>query len=538
MSTKIRYGSSLDHGKAHAQDHNVWTRRDFLTRMAAGGLAASFTLGNSTVHAYSHHPLQRILNGNQSDRVLVVFQLKGGNDGLSTVVPYENDYYYNKRPNVSIPKSEVHRLENDLGLNPYLGGLHDMYNDGKVAIVQSVGYPEPNLSHFKSTDIWTTASDSSLIQSTGVMGRYFFESTPNYLNDPPDYPLAMQLGKTSSLLMEGPTGTIGMTIQNQKNLASLARGGAFYDEGDVPETAAGNELSYLRLISNNSFKYAAAVQDALGRAENDVEYEKSDGIDKDFSVMARMIKGGLPAQLYLVSLGGFDTHRNQKRNHEKLMERVNSVITRFYQDLAATGDQERVVIMTFSEFGRRPFENGSLGTDHGTAAPLFIIGDKVAGGLHGGAQTLDSFDNKDNLLFSDDFRSVYASVLQDWLGGPPDLVDSVLGHSFDRLEVIGEPISNPVSNERAQVEAFRLEPNYPNPFTDSTRIRFTLPAADHVRLTVYDAAGKEVKVLAERTFGRGEHTVDFGAAGLSSGVYFYRLQAQQGTKTGQMTIVR
>ncbi|MFK7845374.1 MAG: DUF1501 domain-containing protein [Rhodothermales bacterium] len=534
---KSRLGSSLSHGRAHEADHRTWNRRDFLSQLSAGGIAASFMMGSQPVQAYSYHPLAAALQAGDTDRVLVLVQLNGGNDGLNTVIPVQNDTYYALRPNISIPQSEAVSLGSDFGLHPLMAPLESVWGDGNLGIVHGVGYPDPNLSHFRSTDIWSTASNSDEFLSSGWLGRHFESENPDFETSPPAHPLAVQLGQASSLILQGPVGPMGMNIANQNILERLANGGQLYDEVAVPESMHGDQLAFVRTIANDSYHYAGVIHEALTAGENQVAYPEQNVLATDLASVARMIKGGLPTRLYLVSLGGFDTHANQSFRHEALMDDLASAMRAFSDDLNASGHQECVLTMTFSEFGRRVEENGSRGTDHGTAAPLFVMGDAVNGGFYGDAPSLETLDTRGNLIHTTDFRSVYATVLENWLGVEAGSVDALFGQSFDRLDFV-EDGNTGVSTEGEAITSFALEQNYPNPFAQSTSIKFSLSEAEEVKLTVYDVSGKAVSVVANRTYARGEHTVAFDAGSLASGLYIYQLETPSQRISRQMTVVR
>ncbi len=279
------------------------------------------------------------------------------------------------------------------------------------------------------------------------------------------------------------------------------------------------------------------IHDALEVGTNAVDYPEQNNLATDLASVARMIKGGLPTRLYLVSLGGFDTHANQLIRHENLMDDLGQAMRAFQDDLANSGHDECVLTMTFSEFGRRVEENGSRGTDHGTAAPLFVMGKDVNGGFFGDAPSLDALDNKGNLIHSTDFRSIYATVLESWLGVGATAVDDVFGQSFERLDLVNGSGTG-VSTETGAVTAFALHQNYPNPFAHQTTIRFSLAASEEVNLTVYDVAGKAVEVVANQTYASGEHVLPFDAGNLASGVYIYQLKTPTQSFSRQMTVVR
>ena len=431
-----RYGSSLSHGKAHAADHNAWSRRDFLFRMGVGGAAASFMMGNTPMKAYAQHSMFQPLHNIETDRVLVLIQLTGGNDGLNTVVPISNDIYYQNRPNIAISSNDALHLNNDFGLHPNLAGLEEVWGDGNLGIVHGVGYPDPTLSHFRSTDIWTTGSGADDYLNTGWIGRTMGQSFPNYALNPPDYPLVVQLGNSASVLMQGPVGPMGMNILNDDIFERLAEGGSIYDEQNVPNSIYGRELAFARTISNDSYEYASVISDAMSGASNAVNYPGNDNtLSSSLSQVARMIKGGLTTHIYLVGLGGFDTHTNQETRHGQLMEKLGGAMKAFYDDLNATNDGDRVMMMTFSEFGRRLGQNSSNGTDHGAAAPVIVMGNKVAGGFYEPESDL-SQTSAGNVVYSTDFRKVYSSVLRNWLEIDVDATSDVFGGNFGAIPFI------------------------------------------------------------------------------------------------------
>ncbi len=429
-SKNKRYGSSLQHGRAHKADHDAWSRRDFLAQMALGGAATSFMLGSTPVQAYARHSMFESLRDIETDRILVLVQLTGGNDGLNTIVPINNDFYYQRRPSISIGANETVKLNNKYGMHPMMSELEPLWGDGKFGIIHGVGYPDPTLSHFRSKDIWATGSGADDFLNTGWAGRAFDSSYPDYALNPPDFPLAVQLGSAASVILQGPVGPMGMNILSDNIFERLAEGGNIYDETDVPNSIYGQELAFARTISNDSYQYAGRIFDAMSAGDNAVEYPGNNDLGSTMSKIARMIKGGLPTHIYLVGMTGFDTHSNQLARHETLIENLSGAVSKFYEDLKATRDHDRVLIMTFSEFGRRVEENGSKGTDHGEAAPVMVFGGEVAGGFYGTHPDLDNTNGAGNLAYSTDFRTVYSSVLQDWFGFDSSTIQGIFGGSF------------------------------------------------------------------------------------------------------------
>ena len=535
-----RHGSSIEHGKAHAEDHRRWSRRDFLTGLGTLG-AGVFYVAGTPVRAYGSSRLLAELTAVDTNRILVIVQLSGGNDGLNTIIPYNNDIYYNQRPGIAIAKQTASALDlnGDLGMHPAMATLAPYYGDGNMSILQNVGYPDANLSHFRSTDIWMAASDASVVERTGWIGRYLDSEFPDFQQEPPEYPLAVQIGGAVSQMFQGPAANMGMSLISTDFFERLASGGELFDTSSLPQTTYGTEMGYLRSVANDSFLYAEAVRSASDAGANAVEYPANNPLANNLATVARLVKGNLGSKVYHVSQGGFDTHANQLPNHDRLLGWLASGIDVFLRDLAAESDCPEVLIMTFSEFGRRVGQNGSQGTDHGTAAPLFMFGPGVSGGLFGEAPDLDDLDGAGNLNFDIDFRSVYGSVLQDWFGLQPDVVrDALLGFEYDTIPFVADP-ARPVAVEPAeQPETFSLDQNYPNPFNPTTKIHFDIPEHGPVLLEVFDIQGRRVATLVDQTLPAGAHTASFDAGPLPSGVYLYRLVTKHGLQSRKMTLTK
>lgn len=420
-----------------------FTRRDMLrhgvTLVSAAATVPLFLDRTAqAMAAPGDGPRGRRRSAAKGERVLVVVQLAGGNDGLNTVVPVRNDRYYQSRPRLAIQKTDTLRINDDLALPKSAEGLKRLYDDGLLAIVQGVGYPNPNRSHFVATDIWSTGDPEERLHN-GWIGRYFDCTCKG--SDRPDpkrgialvqeSPLAMQgqkftpisFGSPEELAWRGPaTGGRGTTAFNKLNETKRRPG------NDAPTDEAG-ALAYLERMSMDARASAEEIQRATGRggdAERGGAFRlrfKNRGrggeLGEKLEMVKRMIAAGLETRVYYVSMGGFDTHAGQAGRHQNLMQQLGEALNEFTQSLKQDGLLDRVTIMTFSEFGRRVAENGSQGTDHGAAAPLFVIGNQLKAGIHGEHPSLepDMLDAGD-LKWKVDFRSVYAAVLEDWMKAP------------------------------------------------------------------------------------------------------------------------
>lgn len=370
------------------------------------------------------------------NRMLVVVQLGGGNDGLNTVVPYGNGLYYDARPMLAIPQEQVLALDNQIGLNPNLQTFKSWYDEGKLAVVQGVGYPNPNRSHFRSTDIWETANPQTVV-GTGWLGRYL--DTTLCENDCANQIPAAAVGGLLPLSLRGEQVVVPSianleTFQFQTNQRYPQDRQAQVDAITAINEATGNGSNYDALVANTgltAIRNADTIQTATAKYSSAVEYPQNP-FASGLQLLAKLIAGGLSTQIMHVSIGGFDTHSQQAQDHAGLLQAVDSGLAAFYQDLVQMGVADDVLLMTFSEFGRRVRENGSLGTDHGTAAPMFVMGNPAQGGLFGAHPSLSASDLDDNedMVFQVDFRSVYSTVLESWLGVEPT---DILGARYENL---------------------------------------------------------------------------------------------------------
>lgn len=534
---KTRFGSALEHGAAHTDDHARWSRRDFLKTVGLTTAGGAVVLGGLPVQAFGSSSLLHKLRHSNTDRILVLIQLSGGNDGLNTIIPINNDLYYQARPSLAIPKADTLALTDEIGAHPSFEALRPLYDEGHMAILHSVGYPSPDLSHFRSTDIWVSASESDEVVDTGWLGRYLEGDFPNFAEEPTDYPLGVQIGASASMMFRGESASLGMSIASVDLFEQLANQGVLYDEQNVPSNTFGSEIAFVRSVANDSFQYAGAIRDASARGINSVTYPENNALARSLSTVARLIKGNLGARIYHVALGSFDTHANQAGVHANLLLNLATSVRAFYDDLAVDGFSN-TLCMTFSEFGRRVQQNGSNGTDHGTAAPLFLFGNTVEGGFHGTLPDLTDLDDTGNIAYQMDFRSVYATVLQDWFELPPNDVASVLGQPFTPLPLLNTNPGSSTTTERTQPHTFTLHQNYPNPFNPQTTLSYTLMETTPVQVHIYDMQGRLIQTLVHGTQPAGSHTLSFDATHLPSGTYIYQLRTPRHAQSRTMTLLR
>jgi uncharacterized protein (DUF1501 family) len=508
-------------------------RRSFLKQAVQGVVLPSLFTGLST-KAWSNSPFLRSLTGADNDHVLVLIQLAGGNDGLNTLIPLESYSDYNRvRSNIAIPEAKVLRLNknNKTGLHPSLTGLQQLYNNEKLCAIQSVGYPSPDGSHFRSMDIWLSGADSDEYLPTGWAGRFFGQQYPNFPvgfpnDDMPD-PLALQIGSVLSPVFLSPNGFSALAIESDLDFYNLIN--AIQDP--APNTPSGNEITYLRSIARQTNKYSEAIRSAAQKVTQQFSgYPANNSLAAQLKAVARLIGGGLKTKIYMVGIGGFDTHGNQVTggntsagSHSGLLKQVSDAISAFMEDLKFLKVSDRVMGMTFSEFGRRIQSNGSLGTDHGAAQPIFVFGDYVQQGILGKNPDMPTATQAiDNVPMQYDFRSVYSTILRDWFCLPPDQVDTVLLKNYQYLPFIrGTACNMGIDNVNNLGE--NLIKNFPNPFVNSTTIGFKTEGG-HTLVQVFDATGRRIATITDQLYAPGTYNIRFDGSRLATGVYYVRLQ--------------
>jgi uncharacterized protein (DUF1501 family) len=524
-------------------------RRDFIKNTASAAILPSF-LGGFSLQTFGENSVWSALASanTETDHVLVLVQLNGGNDGLNTVIPLDQyDKLFNARSNIIIPENKIIKINGGAtGLHPALSGLKSLYDEGKVNIVQSVGYPTPNFSHFRATDIWLTASDANQVLNSGWVGRYLNEEYPNfpvgYPNSIMPDPLAIQIGSVVSPGLQGPGVNMGMAISNPSNFYNLVNG----IQDPAPQTPAGKELTYIRQVSQQTQQYAQVIKSAAGKITQQSAYPSGNSLADQLKIVSRLIAGGLKTRIYMVSTGSFDTHANQVNlgqtetgTHAVLLQRVSDAIKAFMDDLKYLGVSKRVMGMTFSEFGRRVKSNSSGGTDHGAAAPLFVFGDGIKSGITGNNPVINTVVNaSDNLPMQYDFRSVYASILQEWFCVSPTILNNVMLKDFQQLDLFKTTYKCSQSGGNPnQIAGKQLIKNYPNPFVGSTTIQVESQGG-HLLVQVFDVQGRLIKTLYDAEKPSGTYQLVFEDEGWGPGVYYARLQNGNVQQIRTMLIVR
>jgi uncharacterized protein (DUF1501 family) len=526
-------------------------RREFITKTLPAGVLLPSLISGFSLKAFGASSLLSAITSasEETDHVLVIIQLNGGNDGLNMVIPL--DAYDNltlARPNIILPQNKIIKLGNyNTGIHPKMTGLGDLYKDGKVQVIQSVGYPTPNFSHFRATDIWLSASDSDKIINTGWGGRYLGDEYANfpigYPNTVMPHPLAIQIGSFLSPAFQGPSINMGMAISDPVNFYNLLNG----IQTPAPNTNAGKELSYIRQVSQQTQQYANVIKTAANSVKTQGAYPTGNSLADQLKIVARLIGGGLKTRMYMVNIGSFDTHAGQvvanatdTGTHAVLLQKVSDGIKAFMDDLKAMGVSKRVAGMTFSEFGRRVKSNAGGGTDHGAAAPIIVFGDAVQGGVLGTNPVISATTSvNDNIPMQYDFRSVYATLLEKWFCVDKTMLNNVMLKNFQSLPIIqaGTNCMSTDLKQTNQQSGQNLITNYPNPFTDSTTVQYKSKGG-HVLIQVFNTMGKLMTTLVDGIKAEGSYNVTFENRYYTPGVYYARLQNGELQQVRNMLIVR
>lgn len=519
-------------------------RRNFLKTTVPAVTLPAF-LGGFNINAYGASPLLNLLAkaAANTGRTFVIIQLNGGNDGLNTVIPLDQySNLSNARGNVLIPENKVLKLNgtSKTGLHPAMTGLRELYDNGYVSIVQDAGYPNPNFSHFRSTDIWLTSSDADDYVSTGWLGRYLGGEYPTYPDgfpntDTPD-PLAIQIGAMVSPAFQGPDVNMGIAITDPSTFYQFINGVV----PTAPSTPAGHELTYIRLVAQQTQQYGAVIKAAATSGQNlSTKYPADNYLADQLKIVAQLISGGLQTPLYMVSISGFDTHALQVEDsdttqgaHAELLKMLSGAIAAFQDDLKLLGKEDMVAGMTFSEFGRRIKSNASRGTDHGAAAPVICFGKNVIPGIIGNSPVIpSSVSVSDNVPMQYDFRQVYASVLADWFHASPTEVSDAIGASFNTLPIF-KKYGAGIAKEEHSAAGLQIR-NYPNPVASYTWLEIN-STGGYLEIKLYDGSGRMVNEIASGNYAPGSHKLYVETATLRPGNYYYQVRQQNAAVTGHL----
>jgi len=538
-------------------------RRDLLKTLPMGfGAALTLPLFAKKAHAIIESKMIKALTNplNETDRIVVIVYLQGGNDGLNTIIPFQNPTYDKIRKNTGFTTAEekkrlVHKISDTLAFNPYMEQLYPLWQEGKMGIVQNLGIMNPDLSHFRATDIWNSACDEDQLLATGWVGRWFNKEYPTYPDEKPQDPLAISIGGSTSGMFQGHSCVVDVLTNDPATYTPVG----ILPNQSTPDSLGGDELAFAReLITINDF-YGKRFNTLFPKyAQNKVQYPNTTFADQ-LKKIVWCIASGMKTRLYFTEQGSYDTHFNQHSKdldiyaHAALLKDFAEAMNAFQADLKAFGLEDRVLTVTYSEFGRRAFENGSYssGTDHGSCAPHFIFGSQINPGIYGHDPDIDHLDKNNDPFCEFEFRQMYASIMGDWFGVSKETCTEVLSPGRDRdpfettFPLNGTSIRQPLvkrpsdlSVRRKENTSFKLLGNSPNPVRDHTTIRFQLAESSNVRLEVFDTKGSMVRTLVNNPLSRGSYEIPFETKGLPTGTYLYRLTSNNNFVTSKMTVVK
>ena len=511
-------------------------RRDFIKLSSIASASLPIALSGFPIFAKDKPKEYQFLAEN--DNVLVLIQLQGGNDGLNTVFDLNQyDNLQNVRSNIIIPETDLLTVNGTTHFHPSMTGINEIWEQEKLGIIQNVGYPNQNRSHFRSTDIWNSASDANDYVSSGWIGRFFDVNHPTFPENYPDEnnpdPFAITIGKVVSETCQGVSSNFSMALEDPENPGTAL----VSNTGDIPQNCYGDALSFVNDTIKQTNAYADVITNASSSGNNlSSKYDSSDLAEKLKNV-ARLISGGLKTKVYVVQIGGFDTHDNQVVEGETktgrqaiLLQELSDAMAAFQDDLKLLNVDDRVLGMTYSEFGRRIRSNGGFGTDHGSAAPLFIFGNCAKNQILGDTPEIDTqVDDKEGVQMQFDFRNIYSTILTDWLGATKPESTAVLFDEFDALPLFKPGCSSALSSHNFSLDTYELNV-YPNPVIDKLNINF-IGNNEVVKMTLYNNIGAVIKQITNKKYKAVQNSLQINMQSLPKGNYFLHYRSKGVSKT-------
>ena len=508
-------------------------RRDFikssLALYALGSYLPTALLGSKNRFSYRNSNID-------SDRIVILIKMNGGNDGLNTLIPFQSSSYYQERPAIAIPIEQSLPITDTLALHPALENWQRFFEQQRLAIIQGVGYDNGNLSHFRSSDIWDTGSNEDIELSTGWLGRLLELEFPGFPDNAPEHPLAIQYNSANLLEFKTETSNTGLYLYDPNTMYSIISGNYIDNlNSNIPETYGGDELAFIRELDHMSFNYSQIISEAAQNAPNTIMNYPNTNIGQQFKITAQLIAGGLSTPFYRLYQNGYDTHVEQLYSHELLLSDLSDAINVFFNEMDALELLDRIIIVTTSEFGRRVYENASEGTDHGTSAPVFIFGSGLNGGVFGDDPDLTTLDNNGNLHVQYDYRQIYTTIMKNWLGLNANTIDQVFNDNFQTIPFLDETL---YSQPKTGPNGFRLDGVYPNPFNSSSMISYTLPKDQSVTIRLFDMTGRVLKVTKLGKQKAGSHLFKLSGKGLPSGSYIAQVEIKGSSLTQKISLIK
>jgi uncharacterized protein (DUF1501 family) len=514
-------------------------RRNFVKNISLAGASAPFLLNNFNFQVVT----QKLFGFAKSaeDRVLVIIRMNGGNDGLNTLIPLDGyDNLANLRANIIMPEASMLSITSDLALHPSMTGMKNLFDMGRMAVVQNVGYPEQNRSHFRSMDIWNSGvMDSS--NTTGWLGRSFDESYPNFPDDYPnnDYsdPFAISMGYDVSATCQGLMGNFSMAIQDPFGAINLGQStvsndGSYY----------GSHMEYISTLISQSNSYGTQINAAANSGNTlSSKYDDNNPLAVQLRYVAQMISGGLETKVFLLNINGFDTHDAQVDvdaptigSHADLLKKLSDAVAAFEDDLVLLGLDQRVAGMTYSEFGRQIKSNASRGTDHGDAAPMFLFGGCISKQVTGTNPLIEAqVSNQAGVQMEVDFRDVYASLLKDWFMVDPVEIQTLFEHNVNFYGMMGA--CNVGLDEKEVAKTSLLL--YPNPAYSQATLEVTTQD-EWVKIDVVNLQGKVVQTPIDKKLMQETHNIILDLHDLAAGTYMLNVFKKSGNSSTKFQKVK
>lgn len=511
------------HASCNTDDHQRWNRRSFMQTLGLGGIGATLMVNGIPMAYGQPTPLTNALSRADNGRIIILVRLQGGNDGLNTIVPvYDYDRYANYRPTLRHNLEDIYRLSSDFGMPGYLQEfMEPIWEGGCMKVVHGTGYEDQNLSHFTGTDNMSRGIDDELIE-TGVYGRHFESIYPDYLLNLPEAPPAVQIGGVGDFIFTGSESNYAFAVANTNQLERIASSGELFNVADVPDCTRGSQLRFVRGVLNATLKYSGVINEAAASQTNTVEFPDTN-LGRSFAVISRTIKANMGTCVYMVNLNGFDTHANQPDAHQRLLTDLTQSVSAFYRDLEPSGRDNDVLTMTFSEFGRRVRENGSNGTDHGTAAPMLLFGPSLNGsGFIGEHPNLRNLTRGGNLRYTQDYINVYGTIMEQWLCIDPAVINQSIPRPYTSLD-LGFTCSSGVTNHDYLVrENFEHMPIYED---ERVSIRINNNFQDTYEISLFNILGQKAGDLYNDVLEAGTYDISITdqLPQLTAGVYIYNI---------------
>ncbi|RPD96159.1 DUF1501 domain-containing protein [Aureibaculum marinum] len=512
-----------NHPSCNKEDHKKWDRRSFLQTLGLGGAAATLMMNGIPMAYGQPTALTRALSKAESGRVLLIIRLQGGNDGLNTIVPiYDYDSYAKARPTLKHELTDLYRLSNDFAMPNYLqDSLEAMWECGSMKVVHGTGYENMNLSHFTGTDNFSRGTDDELVE-TGVYGNYFENIYPDFLLNLPEAPPAVQIGGVGDIIFKGNESNFAFTIANTNQLERIVSEGSLYNIADVPDCTRGDQLKFVRGLVNTTLKYSGVIKAAAETQTNSVEFPDT-SLGRSLAIISKTIQAGMNTSVYMVNLNGFDTHANQPDKHQELLTNISESIQALYEDLVPSGRNKDVLTMTMSEFGRRVKQNGSNGTDHGTAAPMLLFGPALNGsGFVGEHPSLTNLTRGGNLNYTQDFINVYGTVMQDWLCIDQGIINKSLPRPFEPLDLGFDCDRKVVYYDCTTSEKFEHTAVYDQ---NQVFVRINNNEESSYKISLYNIIGQQTGILFDGNLEAGQHDINITERwpSLAPGIYIYSI---------------